>query len=132
MVIYMAALQESQPNRLYIHGCRSRVNLDIYTVAVCPHKIAIFRRQPFKSQTGNIHCCRVYTKNVINTAAVEEPNRLYSLLPGIYIILLFTQQPFKSHIGSIHCCRVYIHKIVIYTGAIQEPNRLYTVAYSSK
>ena len=66
-------------------------------------------------------------KIVIYTAAVQEPNRLYTLLPGVYIKSLFTRQPFKSQLGYIHCCRVYIHEIVIYTAAVQEPNRLYTL-----
>ena len=111
-----AALQDSQPNRLYtrlpdvniknaIFTAAVPEQIQIYTAAVCPHKIAIY------------------------TAAVQEPNRLYTLLPGIYIQLLFTRQPFKSQIGYIHCCQVYIHvhKIVIYTAAIQEPNRLYAL-----
>ena len=79
----------------------------IYTAAVCLHIKSLFTRQPFKSQIGYIHCCRVYRKNrylhgnrsraksaiyiaagcihktVIYTAAVQEPNRLYTLLPGV-------------------------------------------------
>ena len=55
----------------------------IYTAAVCPHKIAIY------------------------TAAIQEPNWLYTLLPGVYKKSLFTRQPFKSQIGYIHCSRVY-------------------------
>ena len=117
----------------------------IYTAAVCPHKIAIytaaiqepnrlytllpvvykkslFTRQPFKSQIGYIHCCRVQTKIVIYTAAFQEQTRLNTLLPGVYVNcylhgshsransaiyiaagciymkLLFTGQPFKSQI----------------------------------
>ena len=68
IVIYTAALQDAQPNILYtrlpfvnincyLHGSRSRANSDIHTAAVCPHKIAIY------------------------TEAIQEPNRLYILLP---------------------------------------------------
>ena len=60
-------------------------------------------------------------KIVIYTAAVKEPNRLYTLLPGVYIKLLLTWQPSKSQLGYKHCCRVYIHAIVNYTAAVQEP-----------
>ena len=38
------------------------------------------------------------------------PNRLYTLLPGVYIKLLFARQLFKSQTGYIHCCRrVTVH-----------------------
>ena len=46
-------------------------------------------------------------ETVIYTAVIQEPNRLYTLLPGVYTKSLFTRQPFKSQIGYIHCCRVY-------------------------
>ena len=133
----------------YLHGSRSRSSTKsaIYTAAGCQHKIAIytaavpepiqiytrlscvlikslFTGQPFKSQIGYIHCCRMYTKNrylhgsrsraksaiyiaagciqkiVIYTAAVQEPIRLYTLLRGVYIKLSFTRQPFKSQIET--------------------------------
>ena len=91
-VIYTTAVQEAHPIRLYTRlpgvnikllFTRSRANSDIYTAAVCPHKIVIY------------------------TAAIQEPNRLYTLLPGGYKKSLFTRQPFKSQIGYIHCCPVY-------------------------
>ena len=93
MIIYTAALQKSQPNRLYkrlpgqhiiaIYTAAVPEQIQtIYTAAVCQHKIAFY------------------------TAAIQEPNRLYTLLPGVYKKSLFTRQPFKSQIGYIHCCRV--------------------------
>ena len=68
----------------YLHGSRSRAKSAFYNAAGCIQK-SLFTRQPFKSQMGYIHCCRVYTKIVIYTAAVQEPNWLYTLLPGVYI-----------------------------------------------
>ena len=118
MVIYTAALQDSQPNRLYARQPSVIIRL-------------LFTRQPLKSQFRFIHGCQVYTKIVIYTAAIQKPNGLYTLLPGVYkkslftrqpfksqivcytllpgvcIKLLFTRQPFKSQIGYTHCCRVY-------------------------
>ena len=99
--IYPAAGWESMYQNVYLHGSPSRFSAKsaIYTAAGFQHKIAIyltavpepvqiytrlpcvhikslFTRQSFKSQIGYIHSCRVYTKNVIYTAAVQEPNRL--------------------------------------------------------
>ena len=50
------------------------------------------------SQIGyiRVHCSRVSTKIVIYTAAIQKANRLYTLLPGVYIKLLFTRQQLKS------------------------------------
>ena len=108
MVIYTAALQDSQPNRLntrlpcqhiiviYTAAVPEQIQT-IYTAAVCSHKIAIY------------------------TTAIQEPNRLFTLLSGCYLHgnnsransaiyiaagcmnmkLLFTLQPFKSQIGYI-------------------------------
>ena len=42
----------------------------------------------------------VYKKIVIYTAAVQKPNQLYTLLLGVCIDLLFTRQPFKSQIET--------------------------------
>ena len=53
-----------------------------YTRLPCVRIKSLFTRQPFKSHIGDIHCCRVYTKIVIYTAAVQVPNRLYRFLPG--------------------------------------------------
>ena len=131
--IYTAAGWESMYQNGYLHGSPSIFSgkSAIYTAAGCQHKIAIYTaafqepfqlytrlpcvhikslitRQPFKSQIGYIHCCRVYTKNrylhgsrsrgksaiyiaagcihktIIYTAAIQEPNRLYTMLPGVY------------------------------------------------
>ena len=107
--IYTAAGWDSVYRNSYLHGSRSSgfAKVAMYTAAGCQHKNAIytaavpdpiqiytrlpcvhikslFIRQPFKSQFGYIHCCRVSTKIVIYTAAVQEPNRLYTLLPGVY------------------------------------------------
>ena len=129
----------------YLHGSPSKFSAKsaIHTAAGCQHIIAIYTAAiPEPIQT-------IYTA-VIYTVAIQEPNRLYTLLPGVYKKSLFTRQPSKSQIGYIHCCRVYtknrylhgsrsraksaiyiaagcIQKIVIYTAAVQEPNRLYTL-----
>ena len=110
MVIYTAALQDSQPNRLYTRLPGVNIKL-LFTrqqfksqfrykygsrVYILSHMKSLFTRQPFKSQ-GYIHCCRVHTKIVIYTAAVQEPNRLLYIAAGC------------------------INKIVIYTSAVQEP-----------
>ena len=82
--IYTAAGWESIYQNGYLHGSPSRFSAKsaIHTAAGCKHKIAIckaavpepiqlytrlpcvhiksiFTRQPFKSQIGYIHCCRV-------------------------------------------------------------------------
>ena len=92
IAIYTAAIQE--PNRLYtllpgvyqncyLQGSRSRAKSAIYIAAGGYIKL-LFTLQPFKSQIGYIHCCWVYIhKIVIYTAAVQEPNRLYTLLLGV-------------------------------------------------
>ena len=94
MVICTAALQYSQPNRLYTRPPGVNIKL-------------LFTRQPCQSHFSYIHGCRVSHKIAVYTAAIQEPNRLYTLLPGVYKKSLFTRQPFKSQIGYIHCCRVY-------------------------
>ena len=85
IAIYTAAIQE--PNRLntllpsvyknrYLHGSRSRDKSVIYIAAGCIHRL-LFTRQPFKSQLGYIHCCRVYIHEIVlYPAAVKKPNRL--------------------------------------------------------
>ena len=108
----------------------------IYTAAVCRHKIAIYTaaiqepnrlytllpgvykkrylhtRQPFKSQIGYIHCCRVYTKNRNLNGSRSRAKSVIYIAAGCLHRLLFTRQPFKSQLGYKHCCRVYIHEIV--------------------
>ena len=129
----------------YLHGGHSRflAKSAIYTAVGCQHKIAIcmaavpepiqytwlpcvhikslFTRQPFKSQVGYIHCCRLYTKRYLHgrRSRAKSAIYMYTLLTDVYIKLLFTRQPFKSQIFYIHCCRVYIHNIVFYTAAVQ-------------
>ena len=134
MVIYTAALQHSQPNRLYTRllcvyikslftrqPFKSQLGY-IYTATGCIYMKLLFTRQPFKSQLGYIHGCRVYIHEiVIYTAAIQEPTRLYTLAEDIYTAAgwesmylkwLFTWQPFKtlSQIGYIHSCRVSTKK----------------------
>ena len=124
--IYTAAGWESMYQNGYLHGSLSifLAKSAIYTAAGCQHKNAIytaafsepfqlytrlpcvhikslFTRQPFKSQIGYIHCCRVYTKS--------------RYLHG-------SRSKAKSAKNSAAGC---IQKIVIYTAAVQEPNRLY-------
>ena len=133
MVICTAALQYSQPNRLYTR--LPGVNIKL-----------LFTRQPFESHFSYIHGCRVSAEDIctvagresmyqngylhgspsifsaksaiytaagcqhkiaIYTAAFREPFQLYTRLPCVHIKSLFTRQPFKSQIGYIHCSRVY-------------------------
>ena len=79
-----------------LHGSHLRAKSAIYIAAGCIQK-SLFTRQPFKSQIGYIHCCRVYTKD--------------RYLHG-------SRSRAKSAIYIAARC---IHKIVIYTAAVQEP-----------
>ena len=70
IVIYTAAVQEAQPNRLYARqpGVNlkllfTRQPVQIYTRLPCVHIKSLFTRQPFKNQIGYIYCCRVNRKN---------------------------------------------------------------------
>ena len=84
--------------------CTADANSVIYTAAVCPHKIAIY------------------------TAAIQEPNRLYTLLPGVYKKSLFTRQPFKSQIGHIHCCRMYTKNRYLHGSRSRAKSAIYIAA----
>ena len=85
--IYTAAGWECLYQNGYLHGSPSRFSAKsaIYTAAGCQHIIAIYTAAvPEQIQT-------IYTaamcpnKTAISTAALQEPNRLYTLLPGAYI-----------------------------------------------
>ena len=109
--IYTAAGWESMYQNGYVHCSPSRFSAKsaIYTAAGCQHIIAIYTAavpEQFKTIYTAAVCLH---KIAIYTAAIQEPNRLNTLLPGVYIKLLFTRQPFKSQLGYIHCCRVYIY-----------------------
>ena len=83
----------------YLHGSRSRANSDY------------------------IHGCRVSTYKI---AVIQEPNRLYTLLPGVYKNRYLHGNRSRAK-SAIYIAAGCIHKTVIYTAVIQEPNRLYTL-----
>ena len=129
--INTAARWESTYQNGYLHGSPSRFSNQLYARQPDVNIRLLFTRQPLQSQFRFIHGCRVYTKIVIYTSAIQKPNGLYTLLsgvyknslftrqpfksqifcntllPGVYRKLSFTWQPFKSQIGYTHCCRVY-------------------------
>ena len=99
--IYTAAWCQ---HKIAIYTTAVPERIQIYTRLPCVHIKSLFTRQPFKSQIGYKYCCRVYKnrnlhgsrsraksaiyiaagcihKTVICTAANQEPNRLYTLLP---------------------------------------------------
>ena len=78
----------------YLHGSRSRGDSALY-IAAGSHIIVIY------------------------TAAVQEPNRLYILLSGVYIVLLFARQPFKSQFKIIADCARVPHTMLIYRAVIE-------------
>ena len=93
----------------YVHGSLSRFSAKsaIYTAAGCQHIIAIYTAA-VPEQFQSIYTAAVCLHKIaIYTVAIQEPNRLYTLLPGVYKKSLFTRQSLKSQIGYIHCCRVY-------------------------
>ena len=107
--IYTAAGWESMYQNGYLHGSPSRFSAKsaIYTAAGCQHIIAICTAAvPDVNSVINTAAVCPH-KIAIYTAAIQEPNRLSTMLPGVYKKSLFTRQPFKSRIGHIHCCRVY-------------------------
>ena len=131
----------------YLHGSRSRANSDYIRGCRVSTLNSYLHGSHSRAKSAINIAAGCIQKIVIYTAAVQEPNRLYTSLPGVYkkslftrqpfksqsVIciatggihrLLFTRQPFKSQLSYIHCCRVYIHEIVIYPAAVQEPNRL--------
>ena len=103
--IYMAAGWESMYQNGYLHGSPSIFSAKsaIYTASGCQHKIAIytaalrepfqlctrlpcvhikslFTRQPFKSQIGYIHYCRVYTRKSLFKRQPLKSQMLYIYL----------------------------------------------------
>ena len=75
MVIYTAALQDPQPNRLYTRlPVVNAHKIAIYTAAV-PEPIQIYTRQP---------CIYPLPHEVaIYTAVIQDSSWLYTLLPGV-------------------------------------------------
>ena len=90
-------------HKIAIYTAAVPERIQIYTPLPCVHTKSLFTRQPFKSQIGYIYGCQVYKnrylhgsrskaksaiyiaavrlhKTVICTAAIQEPNRLYTLL----------------------------------------------------
>ena len=59
--------------------------------------------------------------------AVQEPNRLYTLLPGVYKKNRYLHGSRSIAKSAIYIAAGCIHKTVIYTAAIQEPTRLNTL-----
>ena len=96
----------------YLHGSPSKVSAKsaIYMATGCQHIIAIYTAA-VPEQIQTIYTAAVCPHKIaIYTAVTQEPNRLYTLLPGVYKKSLFTRHPFKSQIGYIHCCRVNTKK----------------------
>ena len=122
MVIYTAALQDIQQNRLNTR--LPGVNIKL-----------LFTRQPFQGQLRYIHGCHTRRpggspciKMVIYTAALQDfqQNRLNTRLPGVNIKLLFTRQPFQSQLRYIYGCYVFTYAnkvVVIYTTAGTHPTQ---------
>ena len=113
MVIYTAALQDSQPNRLYtrLPGVNIKLlfarqpfqmSIQLYTRLPCVHIKSLFTRQPFKSQIGYIHGSRVSASNCYIHGSRSKANL------------------------DIYMAAVCLHEMVIYTAVVLEPNRLYT------
>ena len=126
--IYTAAGLESVYQNGYLHGSPSRFSAKsaIYTAAGCQHIIAIYTAA-VPEQIQTIYTAAVCPhKMAFYTAAIKEPNRLYTLLPGVYKnrYLHGSRSRAKSAIYIAAGC---IQKIVIYTAAVQEPNRLHTL-----
>ena len=92
-------------HKIAIYTAAVPERIQIYTLLRSVHIKSLFTRQLLKSQIGYIYCCRVYKnrhllgsrsransaiyiaarcthKTVICTAAIQEPNRLYTLLPA--------------------------------------------------
>ena len=139
MVIYTAALQEAQPNRLYtrLPGVNQH-KIAIYTAAV-PEPIQIYTRQPCIYHL--LHEVAIYTAAIpdpiqiytrqlciyplphevaIYTAAIQDSSRLYTLQPGAYknrYLHGSRSKPTRLLYIAAGC----INKIVIYTAAVQEP-----------
>ena len=100
IAIYTAAIQE--PNRLYtllpgvykknvIYTAAVKEPNRLYTLLPVVYIKLLFTRQPFKSQLGYRHCCRMYIHEiVIYTAAVQEPT--------IYIPAMFPDAMNSFHI----------------------------------
>ena len=139
MVIYTAALQDPQPNRLYtwLPGVNAH-KIAIYTAAV-PGPIQIYTRQPciyplpheVAIYTAAIpEPIQIYTRQpciyplphevAIFTAAIQDSSRLYTLQPGAYKNCYLHGSRSSAKSAVIHCCWCII-KIVIYTAAVQEP-----------
>ena len=130
----------------YLHGSPSRFSAKsaIYTAVGCQHKIAIYKaavpepiqiytrlpcvhikslftRQPFKSQIGYIHCCRVYTFNCyLHGSHSRAKSAIYITAGCIYInCYLHGSRPRAK--SAIYIAAGCINKIVIYMAAVQEP-----------
>ena len=68
----------------------------------------------------------LYIQKIIYTAAVQEPNWLYTQLPGVSI-KCYSHGSRSRAKSAIYTAAVCPHKIVVYTAAIQELNLLYTL-----
>ena len=105
--LWEKALRVSAQHIIAIYTAAVPEQIQAIYAAAFVHIKSLFARQPFKSLIGYLHCCREYTKNcnlhgsrsraksaiyiaagcmhktVIYTAAIQEPTRLYTLLPGV-------------------------------------------------
>ena len=118
--LFTAAGWESMYQYGYLYGSPSRFSSKsaIYTAAGCQRIIAIYTAAvPEEIQTiyTTVVCLH---KIAIYTAAIQEPNWLYTLLPGVYknCYLHGSRSGAKSAIYIAAGC---IHKAAIYTASIQ-------------
>ena len=84
--IYTAAGWESMYQNGYLHGSPSSFSAKsaIYTAAGGQHIIAIYTAA-VPEQIQTIYTAAVCPHKIaIYKSAVQEPNRLYTLLPGVY------------------------------------------------
>ena len=139
MVIYTAALQDSQSNRLYTRLPGVNIYLlftrqpfqskfRLYTRLPCVHIKWLFTRQPFKSQIGYIHCCRVYTKSrYLHGSRSRAKSATCIYIAAGCIKNRYLHGSSSRAKSAIYIGVVCIHKTVIFMAAIQEQTRLYTL-----
>ena len=94
MVNCKAAVQEAQPNQLYTGLPGVNIKLLFtqqpfqsqfrYTRLPCVHIKSLFTRPHFRLKSAIYIAHGCIQKIIIYMAAVQESNRLYTLLPGVY------------------------------------------------
>ena len=113
IVIYTAALQDSQPNRLYTR--LPGVNIKL-----------LFTRPPFQSEFRYIHGCRVSTLNrYLHGSHSRVKSATY--IAAVCIKNRYLHGSRSRTKSAIYIAAGCIHKTVICKAANQESNRLYTL-----